>query len=782
VEKMYLIELDRWNIKQGIPTKPYTDADFIKADTNIQGINNAIQYAVNNGYNEVVLPKGQYALCYPREIKMMSNMTLNLNGSTLKVIYDSDRKSPFDKRTSTDYYNFVGNSIVFDNVMNAHLINGSIIGCRDDRSFLNTNAERKVEHSYGVVFRKSTKYSSIKNCIVRDYMGDNITFSSSAVRELAEFNMNLTLNSLDYSTGQLVPSTNSLTTGFISIPSDAEFSSFLIAGAGYSRLTTLINKDVDVFFYKADNSFIGVLKKRKIYTDISIPLNATKMRMVFSGETNPSKNLQITLKFGLIPHHNMVENNEVFNGHRGGISLGGSYNVVQHNVIRDNGKGSNSFLDGKPIFSDPTRYGINQEDSYGDNCVIRNNFIYGSNHGILAGCYSIQIENNHIYNVDSIGINLYSLLYANVKNNVIYNCPTSIGLMSSNFGNAYVNISENSIQGGNLAFHTNNSYQLNVSDNNFVDVTNINMGTSNINNTFRNNRIKYATVSGAPSIIANKIENCIVDSTTVRDLTLRVYHQIRCTFNNLKINIQTVSGTSKSEKVIIENGEYTNSILINLIMGTKDRELMIYKSKFTDSIIKAGNINTPGFNATILLEQCELIANTINYLFGTDFNQPSGMIKLEKCDIEISNPNFSYLILHDKPIVKSAFTMFLKECRFKYIGSAPKNLLYYNNLNPMIRFISADNSFTIINLPKEDPGIYVGYDPENTYKANVTLQKDTDGYSTNVTHNLNTLEPYVQSVSSVSKIVQPIITIIDKNTISIKDKENSNLRVMVKKL
>ena len=257
-------------------------------------------------------------------------------------------------------------------------------------------------------------------------MGDNITFSSSAIRELAEFNMNLSLNSLDYTTGQIISSTNTLATGFINIPTDAEFSSFLIAGAGYTRLTALINKDVDVFFYRADNTFIGVLKKRKIYTDISIPLGATKMRMLFFNETNPSKNLQITLKFGLIPHHNVVENNEIYNGHRGGISLGGSYNVVQHNVIRDNGKGSNSFLDGKPIFSDSTRYAINQEDSYGDNCVIRNNLIYGSNHGILAGCYSIQIENNHIYNMDSTGINLYSLLYANVRGNVIYNCAYSI--------------------------------------------------------------------------------------------------------------------------------------------------------------------------------------------------------------------------------------------------------------------------------------------------------------------------------------------------------------------
>jgi parallel beta-helix repeat protein len=776
-----MIELSRWNITEGLPNKPYTDAHYFMADRNIQGINNAIQFAYNNGYTHIVLPRGNYAICYPRVINMVSNMTFDLNGSTLKVIYDSDRKSPFDPRTTTDYYNFKGNSIVFDNVTNAHLVGGTIIGCRDDRSFSNVATERRMEHTYGVVFQRSTKYSSIKHCIVRDYMGDNVTFSSSAVRELAEFNLNLTVNSLDFSTGQLIPSNNTLTSGFINIPTDVQFSSFLIAGAGYSRITALNNKEVDVFFYKADNTFIGVLKKRKIYTDISIPIGATKMRMVFFNETNPSKNLQITLKFGSIPHHNVVEYNEIYNGHRGGISLGGSYNIVQHNVVRDNGKGSNSFLDNKPIFSDPTRYAINQEDSYGDNCVIRDNLIYGSNHGILAGCYSIQIENNHIYNIDSIGINLYSFLYANIKGNFIYNCTNSIGLMNSNLANAYVTISENSIQGSNMYFSNNNSYHLNVTDNNFTDVSNINMGSSNINDVFKNNRIKYSNIVGTPSITAHKIENCIFDSTAFRDFTIRVYEQIGCTFNNLKITVQTINGINKSEKVRIENGFYSNSTLINLIFGTKDRTVSIFKSKFIDTVVKVGNINTAGYPATTILEDCELVVNSTKYLFATDFNQPSGMIRLNQSKIEINNTNFSYLIHHEK-LPNDVFTLFLKECWIKHTGSSPLNLNYYNNSRPMIRLISADSLFTNINLPSEDTDIFVGYNIDNTYKADVTLTPNGNSYSAVVHHNLNTSEPYVLCVNNALEIVQSSITIIDSNAIVIKNSVNTNLTLTVKKL
>ncbi|PFZ46267.1 hypothetical protein COL56_27630, partial [Bacillus pseudomycoides] len=87
---IYSIDLDKWGIKKGLPNKPYVDTDYIQADKNIQGINAALQYASENDYSEARLPKGEYALCYPREIRMVSNLNLNLNGSTLKVIYDSN--------------------------------------------------------------------------------------------------------------------------------------------------------------------------------------------------------------------------------------------------------------------------------------------------------------------------------------------------------------------------------------------------------------------------------------------------------------------------------------------------------------------------------------------------------------------------------------------------------------------------------------------------------------------------------------------------------------------
>src|SRR5699024_7141670 len=125
----------------------------------------------------------------------------------------------------------------------------------------------------------------------------------------------------------------------VSIPNH-NFDVFSLGGQGYSRTTNLNDKNFDVFYYE-DDQYLGVLKARKVQAHVSIPMNATHFRFQFHHETDTSKNYQIFMNWGADCHHNIVQCNEIFNGHRGGITLGGSYNVIQYNTIRDNGKFSN---------------------------------------------------------------------------------------------------------------------------------------------------------------------------------------------------------------------------------------------------------------------------------------------------------------------------------------------------------------------------------------------------------------------------------------------------------
>src|SRR5690242_20134688 len=118
---VYIIDLSTWGITQGIPSKPYTIDHYTLANNNNSGINNALSWAYQNGYDYVVLPKGSYAICYPNPIKTQPNMTIDFNFSTLKVIYDSDNRSPFDK-SGNPVYKFGGDSILCTTPQ-THIIN-----------------------------------------------------------------------------------------------------------------------------------------------------------------------------------------------------------------------------------------------------------------------------------------------------------------------------------------------------------------------------------------------------------------------------------------------------------------------------------------------------------------------------------------------------------------------------------------------------------------------------------------------------------------------------------
>jgi hypothetical protein len=714
----YIIETGRWGITTGIPVKPYVNEDYIRADTNIQGFNSAIQWATENGYSHIILPKGTYPICYPRTIMItQSNITVDFNGSTLKVIYDSDRKSPFDTRTGvTDFYNFPGKfsngqdgvSIKLQGVTNSHIKNLVLIGCKDDRSF-NTTAEASIEWTYGIQVIRGSSFSSVRNCKVSSYMGDAISFDSTSFQDYAEFGLGLTVNDIDRKTGTIIPATGkTLVTQMLNLAT-TEYDSFLIGGSGYSRQTAINTKEVDVFYYAADNTYLGRYEYKKIYTPISIPPGAKKFRFLFNNETITTKNMQISLKFGLTPHHNIIEYCEVYNIHRGGITLGGNYNVIQNCILHD----GTGMLDRKPIFTDPTRYGINQEDSYGDNCIIRNNLFYNLGHGILAGCYTLEIHNNHFYNLGGIGINLYSLHAANVKENYLYRCQTGIGLMTAHLQNAHVNIENNTIAFTNSTGLSGEGYDVYFHRNTIIDPGVFFMPDDD-KFICQNNHFQWTdSYAGIPTITVNRVEDCTFEGlTTQRDVNFRVYEINNTVMTNMNLRIETRNQKTVAEKVIFTDCRFRKCLLNNHVFATKQRTAIFNKCKLSDSVVKIGNINTPGESPITKLSNCELFITMNTYLFQTEFNTGYGWIEADRCRIQISNSSFLYLLTNVFSVAGTN-SIFLKNTEIVYSGAGRLSLAYYNatNKKAVKTFSSAKNVFTNINLPIGEVGIYIDYDP-----------------------------------------------------------------------
>lgn len=334
------------------------------------------------------------------------------------------------------------------------------------------------------------------------------------------------------------------------------------------------------------------------------------------------------------------------------------------------------------------------EDSYGASCTIKDNEIYGSYHGILVGCYDVLIEHNHIYNIDYLAINLYSLMHATIKDNFLYNCQNNIGLMTSNFSAAFVNIIENSFTGGNMNL-TNDSYRVSLSNNQYVNPDFVTLGD---NCTFDNNHIIFTeNPTTTPWIKANKIRKCTFKSVlTQREMTFKVKEYDSCKFENLRVRSENPN-TQNVDVCEFTRSEFLNCELRNHLFSGRPMNIRVTKSKLIDTTCEVGITNVDNQVPYTTLEDCAISINTKNNLFLSDTNRPYTTYIVEKCNVTIDNPAFAALLASGA--AAGVNELILKDNGFVYTGTAPLNLKYYTNKNHIRNFINSNNTFTNINLP-----------------------------------------------------------------------------------
>lgn len=130
-----------------------------------QGINNALEYASNHNINYLKLDYGTYLIDgtgkYYEEkgIALKSNMTFDLNGSTIK-----------QEPTSDIRYSVI---TIFE-VENVKLINGIVEGDKDKHDYNSISSTH--EWGYGIEFR-GAKSVELSNLIIRNLTGDGILIS-----------------------------------------------------------------------------------------------------------------------------------------------------------------------------------------------------------------------------------------------------------------------------------------------------------------------------------------------------------------------------------------------------------------------------------------------------------------------------------------------------------------------------------------------------------------------------------------------------------------------------
>jgi hypothetical protein len=349
--------------------------------------------------------------------------------------------------------------------------------------------------------------------------------------------------------------------------------------------------------------------------------------------------------------------------------------------------------------------------------------------------------------------------------------------MTSNFDASHVKIIGNSFHSGSMNIN-NSTYEILLTENNFVNPNFIITGETC---TFINNHIKFTTpTSTAPNIQANKIESCTFKAVTQTEITSTVYQFEGCTFDNMIIRVESLNYRTLAEKILFHLCNFKNSIIRNHLFSGKARKVTVLKSNLQDTMVAVGITNVDNQNPFISLEECDIKIKTITSLFSSDTNRLYSTFKAENCNIEISNPNFLYLLYTWGALQSNQ--LILKQCIIEYTGGTQLKLVYYSNKNNMKQFISADNRFINITLTAADSGIYVGYDPDYKYRQSISLQPDGNQYSATIIHNLNTIDPYLVCLSPLNEILYPTIFIKDQNSIVIRHSDNTTIMVSITKI
>ncbi|MFD9628790.1 right-handed parallel beta-helix repeat-containing protein [Peribacillus muralis] len=444
---IYVIELERWGIVQGAFGKPpYTAEQWQKAYNNILGFNQALKYASDNGMNRAVVPNGTYSFCYTNfngaaeiyamvntPIKLYSNQTLDFNGSTFEVMYDSINKNPYDKSPlTTPAWKLSGELIRIDNVSNAKVINGTIVGDIPNRSFSDGgsgfNSEKGMEQTYGIKIDSGAQFISIENIDVSMFMGDGITIGSYPTKT-GKWNLNPSdtkaFPGYVDATGKIVQTIPGayITNKFPVIQGEHKQLQMRTSG-GYTRIPLIANKTFEYIFYNTKDAVIA--RKKAVYLQVvTVPLDTSYIRLQF---INEKIGLPIIDIFYSITkpqaHHVKISGSTIHDNHRGGISGGADFTYISYNKIYHNGMDSGLNI---PLFPDSTRYAINFEDSYSNNVIIENNHIFSGFNGVLMGVYHGRIVGNIISEIG--GVVVYNNANIVIDGNVFYE---SSGLQITN--------------------------------------------------------------------------------------------------------------------------------------------------------------------------------------------------------------------------------------------------------------------------------------------------------------------------------------------------------------
>lgn len=395
-----VLDLDKYGITTADYAPPFTEEMFRTAYANGEGFNAAISDAKEIGAKEIVVPPGNYPLCYSATEKDQHNPIIRTNGvnligygAKLYVIYDESGANPYYAWTEDElsanggvqnHYILMGTVIQAD----ANVEGFEIVGERAFRT-ANNNAKYR-ESSKGVAIDHWANCNTIKNCNIHHFSGDGI--GGEILLENVYVSGALECPSGKMVNGVTEESDNSWLSPRMGVGINTDMNKPVhIASTGYNYFIwtknplsihcfTIAEEYITTIRVTQGNPFVMPAGTHYVYVEM------------YSGGTLTSESVTtVSFRFGNMYYFGTtIENCDIYLNQRGGISNVPSGTIIRNCNIHQNGGAYGDMV----AFYDSTQFGIDIEDWYIDAVTVEGCKFFGNKYDILFRCNGITVKNS----------------------------------------------------------------------------------------------------------------------------------------------------------------------------------------------------------------------------------------------------------------------------------------------------------------------------------------------------------------------------------------------------
>lgn len=679
------VGLTKWS---EIKKPPYTQTEYEQAYNNGINLAKAVKAANDTGYSKVVLERGLYPMCYANltgssaENNITSNCLINgltdfdidLNGSTLFAIFDSNNRSPYDKGTVLPPYKLPGALIMFKNTTNLTVVRGFIRGDEYMRSWV--SGEQNTEQTYGFNVIDNNINIQFEECEFTGFRGDGISGGPKGA-QVVRFDVWYS-GGVDANGNEIVE-TGSYRTAKVDLSGKVILRNAVqINTTGYLRSADFRNDQLAVFFYDTNGVFQS---SEKCYQTefVYLPKNCRYVQFVAYNDERTDATVSYGNWVQLASGNSdgaLITRCKFYENHRGGVSNLCANTIINDCDFWDNGGNKQGFMD----YSNVTRYAINFEDSYVTKLSVINCRINNHIQAILCNARHLYVTNNKIQNIKFGGVSVFGTSHSIVVDNTFDNVGILFAFVETATTKRRFAIFSNNIVRRSHFYNDISQLQntfLSVNDNNF-NKCRLYLAGNNQNLVFNNN-------------IAKELLSRYVNVFVVRDAL---------NANNNSVFKDNTDSSSNGWSNVSINAKLSKNNYLYLLYdvrvekATEAGKSVTVNGVFVESSNKAWQVMTNdkrvGWEShvdTVIVDDCKLTQTQL--AIGDIVTYP------QMCDLSatIKNclfDNAAYITVHRRDTTTpSAATLIISDCVFDLSNSAKLIDIPYAMIGTLnIRFIN----------------------------------------------------------------------------------------------